>query len=324
MAKTTKIKTQIAARKSSKTAFTPQKKMHLKTVLKTGDIKNIAIVYRPDSVTASKIASELSGWLIKRGLAVFSHPSQKILGGGRITVKKIKGPQIQKINLVVALGGDGTYLQAVHMLGDHRAPILGVNLGSLGFLTEVRKEDLYSAITMTLEGRMEMRPRTMLDVKVQRNGKVIHRNRALNDVVLERGPFSQLITIAIYSENHMVGEVKADGLVIATPTGSTAYNLAAGGPILHPEVNSLVVTPICPHSLTHRPIIFPDRQTLTFRLLNKKQRAHLHVDGQNGGELRAGDEIIVSRSEYYHYMLRSPNHNYFDLLRNKLKFGERS
>ena len=291
-----------------------------KNPTKSKSIKTVVVVYRPDSPIASKSAGELSVWLKKRELAVFSHPAQKISDD----VKKLAPSQVSKVDLVIVLGGDGTYIQAVHLLNGHRAPILGVNMGSLGFLTEVRSEDLYQAVSMTLDGKMEMRPRAMLDVKIKRHGKIIQQNFALNDAVIERGPFSQLISITMYSEDQMVGEVKADGLVIATPTGSTAYNLAAGGPILHPHVHSLVVTPICPHSLTHRPIIFPDQQTLTFKLLNKKQRAFLHVDGKTGGELHAGDEILISRSANDHYVLRRPGHNYFALLREKLKFGERS
>jgi NAD+ kinase len=282
-------------------------------------MKTIVVVYRPESSLAVKNAVELCGWLKKRGLKVFSHPAQAIAGG----VTKIKASGMSKVDLVIVLGGDGTYLQAVHMLDGEQAPILGINMGSLGFLTATRKEDLYAAVTMTLEDKMEMRPRALLDVKVQRHGKLISRATALNDAVIERGPFSQLINMAMYSESNLVGEVKADGLVISTPTGSTAYNLAAGGPILHPHSRVFVVTPICPHSLTHRPIIFPDDQVLTFRLLNKKQRAFLTIDGQNGGDLKAGDEVVITRSKHDHNILRKPSQNYFDQLREKLKFGER-
>jgi NAD+ kinase len=283
-------------------------------------IKNVVVVYRPESPVAEKTAAELAAWLIKRHLKVFSHPQQKISGA----VNKIKNTQMREVDLVIVLGGDGTYLQAVRMLSGEKAPILGINMGSLGFLTENRKEDLYAVVSMTLENKMDKRPRAMIELKVLRQGVQLISSKALNDIVIERGPFSQLINIAIHSEHNLVGEVKADGVLVATPTGSTAYNLAAGGPILHPYVHSFVVTPICPHSLTHRPIIFPDDQTLTIRLLNKKQRAYLTIDGQNGGDLRAGDEVVITRAECDHYILRKPSQNYFDLLREKLKFGERS
>lgn len=284
------------------------------------NIKNIVIVFRNDSVSALKSANDLALWLKKRKLNVYSHPKQKLIKG----FKKIKISQMADMGLVIVLGGDGTYLEAVRMLGGQKTPILGINMGSLGFLTPMRKEDLYDAVSVALENKMDVRYRAMIEVKIQREGKVISSAKALNDVVIERGAANQLINIAIYSENYLVGEMKADGIVVATPTGSTAYNLAAGGPILHPYVKSIVATPICPHSLTHRPMIFPDDQTLTFRLLNKKQKAFLTVDGQHGGDLKPGDEVIITRAQCDHAILRRPSSNYFDLLKEKLKFGERS
>lgn len=285
---------------------------------KLSPIKNVVIVYRPESAAALKLSGEVANWLKKKNLTVWSHPKQKIQD-----VPKLKSNQLKKTHLAVVLGGDGTYLQAVQLLGDHDAPILGANMGSLGFLTDIRKEDIYLALDLTLKGQLELRPRSMIDVKIKRGGKIVYESRALNDAVIERGASSHLINLAIYSQNHLVNEMKADGLVISTPTGSTAYNLAAGGPILHPDVHSVVVTPICPHALTNRPIIFPDNQTLTFRLSNKKQRAFLSVDGRNAGDLRANDEVIITRAKFDRYMIKKPSVNYFDLLREKLKFGER-
>jgi len=283
------------------------------------DVKSVIVVFRFESVNAAKTAHELADWLKeKRKIKVYSHPQQKLLG-----VKKITPAQLKDIDLVIVLGGDGTYLSAVRMLDGQKIPILGINMGSLGFLTENRKEDLYTAVKMTLDKKMEMRPRAMIEVQVLRKGEVISSAQALNDVVLERGIFSQLISFTILSEGHLVGHVKADGVVIATPTGSTAYNLAAGGPILHPHVRALVVTPICPHSLTHRPIIFSDDHTLTFRMSKKKKRAYLTIDGRNCGRLQAGDEVTVTRAECDHYVLRKPSQNYFELLREKLGFAER-
>ena len=285
---------------------------------KLSPIKNVVIVYRPESAAALKLSGEVANWLKKKNLTVWSHPKQKIQD-----VPKLKSNQLKKTHLAVVLGGDGTYLQAVQLLGDHDAPILGANMGSLGFLTDIRKEDIYLALDLTLKGQLELRPRSMIDVKIKRGGKIVYESRALNDAVIEPGASSHLINLAIYSQNHLVNEMKADGLVISTPTGSTAYNLAAGGPILHPDVHSVVVTPICPHALTNRPIIFPDNQTLTFRLSNKKQRAFLSVDGRNAGDLRANDEVIITRAKFDRYMIKKPSVNYFDLLREKLKFGER-
>lgn len=291
--------------------------------------KTVVLVYRPESPAALKLSAETAKWLIQKGLKVFSHPEQKIPSttskekADKLAIPRLKPSQVTSVDFCIVLGGDGTYLQAVRMLGEHKAPILGANMGSLGFLTDIRKDDLFSALEETLNNKMEQRPRAMIEVKLTRGGKTISTSTALNDVVIERGPFSHLINLAIFSQHRLVNEIKADGLVISTPTGSTAYNLAAGGPILHPEVRSVVVTPICPHSLTHRPIIFPDDQQLMFRLLNKSQRAFLTIDGRNAGDLRANDEIIITRAKCDHWMIKRPSQNYFDLLREKLRFGER-
>ena len=164
----------------------------------------------------------------------------------------------------------------------------------------------------------------MLELKIKRKGKLFKTYSALNDAVIERGANAQLIEIAVEAEGHRVNRLKADGLIICSPTGSTAYNLAAGGPILHPQMGAILVSPICPHSLTHRPIVFPDDQTLQFKLLNKKHKAALTVDGQHRLMLTHHDEVFISRSNSDHYVLRESSHNYFDLLKTKLRFGERN
>lgn len=281
------------------------------------NIKSVAIVFRIGTKQAQKLADELSAWLKEQKLKVYSHPNQKVKGATQLNGKNLAG-----IDLVVVLGGDGTYIEAVRMLKGKKIPILGVNMGSLGFLTNTRVEDLYATLMMTLDNKMEARPRAMLEVKIKRNGKILNKMNALNDVVLERGSRSQLINIAIFSDNYHVSDMKSDGVVISTPTGSTAYNLSAGGPILYPYVEAFAVTPICPHALTNRPAIFPDRMTLAFKLY-QGSKADIIVDGQKAGSLTHNDEIIISRCAFDHYVLRKPSHNYFDLLRSKLKFGQR-
>ena len=213
------------------------------------------------------------------------------------------------------------------MLEGKSIPILGVNLGSLGFLTQTRAEELFTAVEQSLENKMELRPRSMMDVKVLHKGKVKSELRSLNDVVIERGSFSQLINIAIHAERKVVSEVKADGLIISTPTGSTAYNLSVGGPILHPQTRVVVVTPIAPHSLTSRPLIFPDEMKLSFKLMAKvgtKQKAHFVLDGFKLLELSPDHEIVITRAETDHLMVLDPKRNFFHLLREKLKFGDRA
>jgi NAD+ kinase len=285
----------------------------------------VGLIYRPDSSAALNLGQAIAKWLKQRGYPVFTGPGQRTLKG---TLKCRSNTDFLKCNLIIVLGGDGTYLRAVRLLEGHPVPILGVNLGSLGFLTPTRAEDLFSTVEQTLENKMALMPRSIIRVRVLHKGKHPLEFLALNDIVLERGPFSQLITMEIYSEKHLVGEVKADGLILASPTGSTAYNLSAGGPILHPQVRAFVVTPIAPHSLTNRPLIFPDDQELKFKMVSKVhgriQRAHLVVDGQKAAEIDPDDEVTISRSKADHLMVYAPGTNYFKLLREKMKFGDRS
>lgn len=281
--------------------------------------KHVAIVYRPATPEAIKQARELAGWLLEQGFSVYAAPGQK-LGPG---CGRAAGRALEKIDWAISLGGDGTYLNAVRILGGRQIPILGVNMGSLGFLTPFRAEELYKAALLSAQGKMEIRPRSQLKVCVKRGSRLVAEHVALNDAVLERGSSSHLINISIHSQRHLVGEIKADALVVASPTGSTAYNLAAGGPILHPDVRAIVVTPVCPHALTSRPLIFPDDQELSFRVLTRDKRAFLVVDGQNRGEITPEDEVVIVRGACDHLTIRKPASNYFGLLREKLRFGER-
>lgn len=282
--------------------------------------KTVAILYRPSTKLAIDKAHELAEWLEEQGSTVYSAPGQNL---GR-NIKSVQTKELEHLNLVVVLGGDGTYLGAVRMLGDHSIPVLGVNMGSLGFLTETRLEDLFNTVTAALSGKMEFRARSMLSVVVRRKGRVRYQGLALNDCVIERGSITHLINMEIHSEKHMVGVVKADALIIATPTGSTAYNLAAGGPILHPEARAIVVTPVCPHALTTRPVIFPDDQKLVFKMIQTDKKAILTVDGARVGDLTLDDEVTVVRNPVDHVTIRKHSHNFFQLLREKLKFGERN
>ncbi len=285
---------------------------------KLSKVKKVAIVYRPDKKDALKYSIKACEYLQSKKLKVYSHPKQVIKGAPRL-----KKADLKTIDLFLVLGGDGTYLEAVRLIDNNKTPILGVNLGSLGFLTEVRIENLFSAIDLVLANKMEKRPRDLIEVTVKRGAKKILQENVLNDVVIERGDMSQLINLNIEHNELLVSPLKADGVIISTPTGSTAYNLAAGGPVLFPYVNAFVVTPIAPHSLTTRPIIFPSTANLTFKLNNPKHRALLTLDGQLAIKLTAKDRVIVNTSKVKHYVLREPNHNYFDLLREKLKFGQR-
>lgn len=293
----------------------PDKKLLLQ------DNKNIAIVYRLKTEEAVALAKKITVWLKKKGYDVYTAPQQTVIPGTKAIKTK---PILNKIGLVIALGGDGTYLRAVRILEGRQIPILGINMGSLGFLTGNRAEDAFKVLEETLENKMDLRPRSMIHVFVRRKGKIRSEYHALNDVVIERGQGSHLISTAIYSEKFLVSEVKADGFIIASPTGSTAYNLAAGGPILHPEAKVFVVTPVAPHSLTSRPLILPDDLHMSFKMDSRTSKAQLIVDGQNETEITSDDEVVIKRSQYDHWVVREPKHNYFHLLREKLKFGDRA
>ncbi|QDK38940.1 NAD(+)/NADH kinase [Bdellovibrio sp. NC01] len=291
------------------------------TRLTLADSGGIALVYRLETDKAVSLAKKVAEHLKDKGYEVFTGPDQKLIPGTKAAKTK---KQLDALKLVIVLGGDGTYLRAVRLMEGRSVPILGFNMGSLGFLTAHPSDTAFKVIDDALSGKMELRPRSMIFAKILRKGKSRGEFHALNDMVIERGSNSQLINTAIYSDKFLVSEVKADGFIVSSPSGSTAYNLAAGGPILHPESPVFVVTAVAPHSLTSRPLIVPDRSTLSFKLDGKTVKAHFIVDGQKATELSADDEVVITRSCYDHWMVRQVDHNYFTLLRDKLKFGDRS
>lgn len=282
-------------------------------------MKNILIVYRPHKPEPFKIAQDVSQWLKAQGATAYTHPEQKLIPG----TKHLPKTKISKLKFVVVLGGDGTYLRAVRLLRELPIPIIGVNLGSLGFLTEVNVEDMYQTLDTVLKIKQELYPRSMLDITIHK-GKKKSQYLALNDIVIERGPTSRLISLSIHSEECLVTEIKADGLIISTPTGSTAYNLAAGGPIIHPEVEAIVATPICPHSLTDRPITLPDHKPLTLKVTSIESKAILSIDGQKIDGLAPNDIITIKKSKLSHMKFQPEHTSYFDILRKKLNYGQRS
>lgn len=298
-----------------------QKKSALQNHLVLSEKSAIALVYRIETAKAVSLAKKVADFLKSKGHQVFTGPDQKLVPGTQAAKTK---KQLDSLKLVIVLGGDGTYLHAVRILEGRSVPILGFNMGSLGFLTAHSAEHTLDIIAEALQGKMELRPRSMIFAKILRKGKSRGEYHALNDMVIERGSMSQLINTSIYSDKFLVSEVKADGFIISSPSGSTAYNLAAGGPILHPEAPVFVLTPVAPHSLTSRPLIVPDNSTLSFKLDGKTLKAHFIVDGLKVAELSADDEVVVTRSCYDHWMVRQTDHNYFTLLREKLKFGDRS
>lgn len=219
---------------------------------------------------------------------------------------------------VFVLGGDGTFLSAARWIGHHPIPLIGVKFGNVGFLAETPAEALFTTAEMVLEGQFDITRRMRLEIQVMRDGQALFHDVALNDIVVSRGALARLARFKTYVDEHYLTTFRSDGLIISTPTGSTAYCLAAGGPIIHPVVTAMVLTPICPFTLTNRPLIVPDTATLTVRLDQGDSEVLLTVDGQAGMELAENDLILIRKSPYFLNMIILPDWDYFDILRNKL------
>lgn len=239
----------------------------------------------------------------------------------------VKGYEREKIpqlaEMIVVLGGDGTILSVARLIAGKDVPILGVNLGGLGFITEINKHEIFSVLEMAIRGDCPVEDRMMLNAVVFRESAEVGSFTALNDAVINKGALARIIEMETFVNDCYLTTYRADGLIIATPTGSTAYSLAAGGPILYPTLRSVVITPICPHMLTNRPIVLTDDSTVRIALKSASESIYLTVDGQVGLEVKQGDVIEVRRSVFTTRMFAACGHDYFNLLRTKLKWGER-
>ena len=225
--------------------------------------------------------------------------------------------------LIIVLGGDGTLLSVARQLKGRDVPILGVNLGGLGFLTETSLEELPEVLASVMQGEYSLSRRTMLSVAVRRKGELVFDVSVLNDAVITKDALARIIDIETFVNDEYLTTYRTDGLILSTATGSTGYSLAAGGPILHPSLTHIVVTPICPHMLTNRPILLPGEAALRAILLSKDERVILTLDGQIGFPLEFGDEVTVKKSPYAVSLIMSKSRGYFEVLRTKLKWGER-
>jgi NAD+ kinase len=228
----------------------------------------------------------------------------------------------RKPEFVLVLGGDGTLLSAARAVSPANIPIMGVNLGSLGFLTEVPLSELYDTLQALHEQRCAFEKRAMVSCRLMRDGQLLARYDALNDAVVNKSAIARLVSFDLYMDQVFVSNYKADGVIISTPTGSTAYALAAGGPILMPSVDALVIAPVCPHSLTHRPLVVKDTVEITILVKSAGEEAFLSIDGQVGVPLNDEDRVVCRKSEYATTLLRMRK-TFFDVLRTKLKLGMR-
>ncbi|MBI1820776.1 MAG: NAD(+)/NADH kinase [Nitrospirae bacterium] len=284
-------------------------------------MKKIGIIAKPFGSEVKKIIEELLLWLKEKEKEVYLDPETAASFSDRPHFFKI--PFIpQQMELVIVLGGDGTLLSVARLIEGNNVPILGVNLGGLGFLTEINMEDLYPTLEKIFQNEFLVDERIMLKTSVDRQGKKIAHSHVLNDVIINKGALAKMIKLEIYSNGHFLSSLRGDGLIVSSPTGSTAYSLSAGGPILYPSVDALILTPICPHTLTQRPIVIPSEMKLEIILKSKEEGAMVTFDGQVGFSLRLEDQIHIEKSEAKTQLIRSPGLSYFDVLRNKLHWGE--
>jgi NAD+ kinase len=284
----------------------------------------VGVLARSDLAEAGDTLRELIGWLNARGAQTcLEERTARLLDGSPPTCVVASGPEVaQRADAVVVLGGDGTLLAASHLL-ERPVPILGVNFGSLGFLTEITLPDLYPALEGVLAGRYRYEERRMLHAVVRRAGQADVIGDVLNDVVVTKGALSRIIELEVTIDGLFVSTFRADGIIVSSPTGSTAYNLAAGGPILHPTLPAVVLTPICPHMLANRPLVVGDDATIEVRLRSARDgEVHLTFDGQRGFPLSSHDTVTVTRSSRSLRLVKPPGRNYYEVLRTKLKWGD--
>jgi NAD+ kinase len=285
-------------------------------------VQRIGVVAKPKKPEAEPILRSLVGWLTERGReVVLDQEAAAIFPGAGPGLPRAQ--VVAGADLVVVLGGDGTLLSVARLIGDREVPILGVNLGGLGFLTEITLDELLPTLEAVLRGQFDVSRRLTLTARVLRAGAVIASYEALNDAVITKTALSRIVDLEAHVNGEYVATFRADGLIVSTPTGSTAYCLAAGGPIIYPTLPALVIIPICPHTLTNRPLVVPDSAVVEIVQGATGEDVHLTVDGQVGVVLRHRDVVAIRRSERTIALIKSPKLNYFELLRAKLKWGER-
>jgi NAD+ kinase len=278
-------------------------------------VKRIGLVIKNDAFAIQK-ADELETWLKNRDIDVFRKemfsPKPAVSGSPHAPTD---------LFCVLVLGGDGTFLSAVRWIGNAPIPVLGVKFGEVGFLAEISEDNLFEAVSTIIHQEPATRPRMRLRADILRDGRIIASETVLNDLVINQGALARLASIKTLLDNHYLTTYRADGLIVATPTGSTAYSLAAGGPIVHPSVPGIILTPICPFTLTIRPLIIPDSVVITIVLEKETSDVMVTFDGQSGIELHKNDTITIQKSPYPVQMIKLPGQRYFDLVKAKLRWS---
>ena len=283
-------------------------------------MEKIGIICKTGISESIEILKKLLPWLKQKGFETF-------VDSDIASVVNSKGfPRSQipaQSDMIIVLGGDGTMLSVCRLVGKREIPILGVNIGGLGFLTEVHREEIYDVLEKVLKGECPVEERLMLETHVYRNNESVAAYVAMNDVVVNKGALARIIDLETYIDHDYVTTFKADGLIVATPTGSTAYALSAGGPILYPTLESIMLAPICPHMLTNRPIVLRDNVLIEMILRSPAEDVFITVDGQVGFSLHLNDSIEVKKAPFKTKLIAPCGKKYFQIIRTKLKWGER-
>jgi NAD+ kinase len=282
--------------------------------------KTVGLLSKPNIPRAREIVPTLYNWLRERDIRVRFDDQTGVYLDMSGAMPRDEVPA--GCDLVVVLGGDGTLLAAARALGGRDIPLFPVNLGNLGFLTAITLDELYPELERALRGEYRVASRRMLHCELHRGSKIVAEYDALNDVVLTKVSMARMIEVEARVDKHFVCTYRADGLIVSTPTGSTAYSLSAGGPIVFPSVAALVITPICPHTLTNRPVLVPDDSVIQIVSRSVNDNAYLTIDGQIGKPLERGDRVVCQRSEKFVNLIRPPRMMFFDVLREKLGWGE--
>ena len=283
--------------------------------------QSIGIISRPRRSNLAVVVPPLLDWLESHGVRVLY--DTETASALQDCSKGIERDQVAKNSqLLLVLGGDGTLLAAARVAAPLDIPILPINMGSLGFLTSFKLEEMYPALEETLAGRLPSSERVMLDVELEREGKVVERQTVLNEAVINKGALARMIDLELVIDGEFVCRYRVDGLIVATPTGSTAYSLSAGGPIVHPSVESWVITPICPHTLSDRPVVIRDSSHVEIDLSAGTESVFLALDGQTGIPMQPADRVRMSRAAERLKLIQPQKKSYFEILHSKLKWGE--
>jgi NAD+ kinase len=281
--------------------------------------KSVGILTKPKFPEVKPTLTGVVDWLRARNIDVLLDTTSATFLNEQGGIPKTQ--LAEKADVLLVLGGDGTILNAARLAAERSIPILGVNMGGLGFLTEVRLDSLYPSLERVFANEFTLDERMMLATHVHRHGETVDRGIVLNDVVISKGTLARMVELRVAIQGQFVTNLRGDGLIIGTPTGSTAYSLSAGGPIMNPAVQALILTPICPHTLTHRPLIVPGNVSIEVTLTSKDEGSMATLDGQVGIPIIQGDTAVIRASDYRTRLIRFPESHYYEVLREKLKWG---